>query len=287
MALATTETARLSLRVEQARWQLALPDGGRRLLSGGDFDGRDNAALVRWLAADRQLADRLLNWCNSRLYNRSRPFHSLEEAAGILDQRDLARLAMLAFVRGMFLPDVVIDCYSRELLWRHSIAVGAVAAMIARTCGCGDPSLVMVAGTLHDIGLYASERLDQQAFSQLVFEIDELTPTTMIERELFGWDHTELGAEILNQWGMPEAVQMASRLHHHPERAVGSPFETTVCCVSIANHLCSRSGWASMGSHNVTAPSPATFQCLGIDAEVLTVLWQQLYAVLEAAAELR
>ena len=69
-----------------------------------------------------------------------------------MDASELARLAVLACVRELFLPDVAIDQYRREALWNHSIAVGVVASMISRTSGCGDPSTVLVAGTLHDIG---------------------------------------------------------------------------------------------------------------------------------------
>lgn len=286
MSIPQSTTPRLSLRVEQARWQFGLPDGARRLIAAGDFDGRSNETLVRWLASDRELARRLLRWCNAPLYNLSRPYESLEEAAAVMDHRELARLAVMAFVRGMFLPDLQVDIYQRDALWRHSIAVGAVASMISRTCCCGDPSLVFVAGTLHDIGLCASERLDIDSFSEVVSEIDELTPTCEVEQEKLGWDHTELGASILNQWGMPEEVQMAARMHHDAGAAMAGPYAETIGCVAIANYLCSRSGWASLGSHNVAAPNEATFRCLSIDGGLLTVLWQQLYPALDSVSEL-
>ncbi len=275
------------MRVEQAKWEFGLPDGARRLMAAGDFDGRSNDSLVRWLASDRELAQRLLRWCNTPLYNLSRPYHSLQEASAVMDARDLSRLAVLAFVRGLFLPDFQTDRYSREGLWRHSIAVGAVGSMISRTCGRGDPSLVFVAGTLHDIGICASERLDIDSFTSVVAEIDELSSTCEIEREVLGWEHTDLGAAILGHWGMPEEVQMVAKLHHRANDAISGPYAEAVGCVAIANYLCSRSGWTSLGSHNVAPPSDPVLSCLGIDASLLTVLWQQLYPALDAVAELR
>ena len=104
------------------------------------------------------------------------------------------------------------------------IAVGAVAAMISRTCGCSDPSLVFVAGTLHDIGLCASERLDRESFTEVVSQIDELSPTHEVEDDLLGWNHAQLGAAVLEQWGMPEEVQMAARYHHTPDQAINGPY---------------------------------------------------------------
>lgn len=286
LIMSTSSAPRLSLRVEQARWQFGLPEGARRLIATGDFDGRTNETLIRWLSSDRELAARLLRWCNTPLYNLSRPYQNLEEASAVMDQCELARLAVMAFARGLFLPDLQIDIYQRESLWQHSIAVGAVASMISRTCNCGDPSLVFVAGTMHDIGLCASERLDVDGFAEVVSEIDELTPTCEVENELLGWDHTQLGESILDQWGMPEEVKAAARHHHRPAAAMDGPYAETVGCVAIANYLCSRSGWASMGSHNVEAPQEFVFRALSIDAGLLTVLWQQLYPALDSVSEL-
>ena len=99
-------------------------------------------------------------------------------------------------------------------------------------------------------------------------------------------DHTELGAAILEQWGMPEEVFMSAKLHHRTDEAIAGPWQETVGCVAIANYLCSRSGWASMGSHNVAAPGDGVFRCLGVDASLLTVLWQQLYPALHSVSEL-
>jgi putative nucleotidyltransferase with HDIG domain len=204
-----------------------------------------------------------------------------------MEGRELARLAVLAFVRGLFLPNLQIDLYQRELLWNHSIAVGAVASMISRTCGAEDPSLVFVAGTLHDIGMCASERLDPDSFAAVIAEVDELSPVHEIEQDRLGWDHTALGAAVLQQWGMPEEVQAAARWHHDPELAIDGPYAQTVCCVGVANYLCSRSGWAAVGRPNLAPPSPQVFELLGIDAGLLAVRWQQLYPALSAVLHLR
>ncbi len=287
MSTSSNASSRLGLRIEQARWEFGLPDGARRLIASGDFEGRTNETLVRWLASDRELAKRLLRWCNTPLYNLSKPYQSLDEASKVMDGRDLARLAVLAFVRGLFLPNLQIDVYFRDALWNHSIAVGAVAAMISRTCGCSDPSLVFVAGTLHDIGLIASERLDPESFAEVMSQIDELSPTHEVERDVLGWDHTQLGEAVLKNWGLPEEVQTVARLHHTPERAMSGPYGESVGCVSIANYLCSRCGWASAGTHALAPPSNRVFSRLGIDSGLLTVLWQQLYPALDSVAQLR
>jgi putative nucleotidyltransferase with HDIG domain len=287
MSTSYLPSSRLGLRIEQARWEFGLPDGARRLIASGDFEGRDNESLVCWLVSDPVLAKRLLRWCNTPLFNLSKPYQSLSEASKVMENQDLARLALLAFVRGLLLPDLQIDIYRRDVLWAHSMAVGAVASLISRTCGCGDPSITFVAGALHDIGLCASERLDPESFQKVISQIDELSATHEVEKDVLGWDHQQLGAAILEQWGMPEPICLAARHHHAPERALGGPHAHTIGCVAVANYLCSRSGWSSTGYHSLAAPGNQVFQQLGIDSGLLTLLWQQLTPALESVKELR
>jgi putative nucleotidyltransferase with HDIG domain len=287
MPFSPTHVSRLSLRIEQARCEFQLPEGAKRLIAADDLNRPNSPLLVRWLADDSQLCQRLLRWCNSPLYNLARPFKSLEEACNVMDGGELARLALLASIRGKFLPNVQIDQYCRDALWSHSIAVGAVASLVSRTCGCGDPSMIFLAGALHDIGLRASEQLDPDGFSEVVALVDEFSPINEVEQELQGWDHAELGEAILNQWAMPDAVTMAARYHHEPEHVLGGPEGAAIGCVTIANFLCSRAGWHSTGRHYLATPSNRVFSQLGIDANVLTLLWRQLSPALESVADLR
>lgn len=284
MSTSYANPSNLAEMVEQARAGFGIPDGADSLIAA---DSGSEQTLISWLQGDAALAERVLRWANTPLYNRSKPFTSLDEAARVLQRRDLARLTVLACVRGLFLPDKVIDVYRREVLWAHSIAVGAVASMIARTIGCEDPGLVMIAGTLHDIGLAASERLNPASFEDVVCEIDELSHTHHVERDVFGWDHAELGAAIIEQWGMPEEIQMAARYHHSPEEALDGPYARSIGCVVIANYFCSRAGWGSTCSINKTPPSNQVFKKLQVDEALLKVLYQQLQPALDSVAAMR
>ena len=264
-----------------------MPKQARRLIASGDFQGRENESLVRWLMADKSLAKRLLLWCNTPMFNASRPYESIAQAAALMDGRELVQVLIVAAARGFFLPDVQIDIYRRSLLWSHSAAVGTVSAMISRTCGICDPSQAFVAGALHDIGILANERLNQSGFQQFILQIDQLTPTTQVELDFQGWDHTELGEAILDQWGMPDEIKAAARLHHDADAADKSPHAQIASIVSLANFLCSRSGWSSLGTHNQHPPNESTLRHLEIDADLLALLWQQLPTALESAKHLQ
>lgn len=264
-----------------------MPEPARQLIASEDFFGRSTDGLARWLRSAPELAGRLLRWCNTSLLGGGAPFEDLDQAAAALEAKLLSRLAVLAHVREWYLPEARIDRFSRERLWGHSVAVAAVAQMIARTCLETDTSMVFLAGGLHDIGLCASERVHGAAFGALVADVDELSPIHEIEQERLGWDHASFGGQILRHWGLPEAIVAAARHHHDPLPAMAGPHAATVSCVALANHLCSRTGWSAMGVHSVPPPPGEALAPLRLTAEVLGQLWEQLPAVLRGAGELR
>lgn len=203
-----------------------------------------------------------------------------------MDHDELARLAVVTFTRQLFLPNIKIDLFERAALWTHSMSVAAVASMISRSSGSGYPGLIFIAGAMHDIGICASQRLGPDNFREVISQAGDLSPAHAVERELLGWDHSQLGEAILKQWGLSEEIQAVARHHHDADQHLDSPHAEAICCVAIANYLCSRSGRASIGSNNLDPPSNAVFQRLNIDAGLLTILGQQLYAALNSASEL-
>ncbi len=286
MSTSVRYASSLGLRVDQAKWEFGLPDGARRLIATGDFDGRDNQALVNWLASDKLLSERLLRWCNAPMYNLAAPYQSLAEASRVMDRCELTRLAVLAFARGLFPTGQLVGGIPRNRLWGHSIAVGTVAAMISRTCGRGDPSMAFAAGTLHDIGVAANQRLAPTVYEQVINEVDELSPTHEVEQDVQGWDHTQLGSAILGQWGMPEAIQAAALHHHAADLVLTNNHIEIIGCVALANYLCSRAGWSSTGYHNLSVPGNQVLDRLGIKSGLLAVIWQQVGGALESADQL-
>ena len=190
------------------------------------------------------------------------------------------RLTFLATVREFYLPNIFIDSYSREGLWKHSVAVGFVSAMVARTCGLPIQHDAFLSGALHDFGLLVLDNLSPRTFAELIAEIDESTVETDLELGLFGANHTDVGGLILNNWGIPSSVVNAVRFHNRPLDAIDNEDSDTVCCVAIANYLCSRSGCTALGVHNVKPPSGEVLSHIGIDETTLKMIWANLQSAL-------
>jgi len=280
----------LSLRLLQAKDEFSLSTGASQAIASGRLNEPGNEQFWAWISSDRMLARRLLLWCNQPFYRGltlEKPLETLEQAGQMVGSRELKRLAIIASVRELFLPDLQIDCYRRERLWNHSIAVGAVSSMISKTTGQANPGLVFFSGVLHDIGLCAHERLAPDEFERVISLVDELSAIHAVEQEYVGWDHGELGAEILQQWGLPEQVAAVARYHHDPDPLLDGPHGATLACVVVANYFCSRAGWSTLGPQYLPPPSARLFAFLGIDSTLLTSLWKQVDSTLELITDFR
>ena len=77
----------------------------------------------------------------------------------------------------------------------------------------------MLAGLLHDVGLAAMRYVSTEV--SVVYDrlLQGGCPATYAETVLLGWDHGEIGAEILAGWNFADRLIQAVRWHHQPERS--------------------------------------------------------------------
>jgi putative nucleotidyltransferase with HDIG domain len=100
-------------------------------------------------------------------------------------------------------------------LWEHSLQVSYVAEAMYRMNRSLTGPEVVTAALLHDLGqMLLDQVLDPTHFGQARAHHADVTAA---ERELVDVDHAELGALLLEMWGIPWSISDAVRHHHQPE----------------------------------------------------------------------
>ena len=158
-----------------------------------------------------------------------------------------------------------------------------MARLISEICGKASPDESYLAGLLHDIGYILLDEHLRKHFCKVIEKIGPKTSTTKIEQEIFTFDHTELGAFVASKWAFPDQISDAIRYHHIPEEYDGK-YQEIVCVVAMANYFASRSGYPSLGVHNVSAVPDAIYARLGLREHKLEEIWGKLPDVLESAS---
>lgn len=171
------------------------------------------------VALDPPLTAKVLRIANSAYYGLQERCISAEHATAMLGPRVLRNIVMQASVIGHFDHLKNHPGFDIDRFWQHSILT-AQACQLAATRRCKNqaglsPDEFYVCGLLHDIGqVLMLEGLRESyidAWGAAGCNEDKLDT---IERENFGFDHTEVGALIADRWGLPKAVHDAIRFHH-------------------------------------------------------------------------
>ena len=209
---------------------------------------------------------------NSSAYGLREKVSNVQRAIGFLGMRQIRNLALTASVAGLFAGEETIGSYRRRGLWRHMVAVGICARLIAmrqRMPGFED---VFAAGLLHDIGIVLEDQYAHEHFRKIVLDLDDRTTLAAAERNRLGFDHAQLGAKLAENWRFPERVAAAIG-YHHDSSDYGGKEIAVVHCVEVADAICTLKGYSSVGQKLVSV-SPPALSALSLTREHLSVLSQ-------------
>jgi putative nucleotidyltransferase with HDIG domain len=189
--------------------------------------------LERLISCDQALTVRILKISNSAFFAIRGTVSTLSRAIVILGLQRLRSLVVAASVEGLCRSKALKD----KLIWEHALAVALAASFLARECRYRDAEEAFVCGLLHDLGKAVLDRnmtTRYQAVLDLVY--NEEYSFLHAERELLGFDHTEVGCLVAEEWHLPPLVGETIRYHHEPEYARLDP---TLCAlVSLGDAIC-------------------------------------------------
>lgn len=179
-----------------------------------------NDDMTKVVQQDAVMSAKLLGMCNSALYGLSTPVASIAQAVLMLGQSEIQRLVLSVGFGGALSPALAGYGISDKELWRHSLLTANIAAAVIPLVHRppAEESVAYTAGLLHDIGKVviacALDPIHQKAIRELLARPG--CSMMEAERQLLGTDHAEVGACLLEQWGLPAILVEAVSHHHQP-----------------------------------------------------------------------
>lgn len=236
--------------------------------------------LKEAMETDPSLCARVLKCVNSSAYALRSPITSLQHAIAYLGSKQIRNLAMSAAVSELFKKACTVGAYERSGLWKHLVAVGICARMVAMRCRMSNFEDMFLAGLLHDIGIVLEDQYVHPLFSTAMNSLHGDAALSVVERETIGFAHTGLAERMARDWKFPEPMAAAARHHHSSSRYKGEHVDV-VRCVEAANIVCSLKGITSVGT-NLVAFSAETFAALSLGKDDIVVLAKDLDREIEA-----
>ncbi len=204
-----------------------------RLVADPDTCAED---LERVILRDQAMTAKVLKISNSALFGVRHRIGTLSQAIPILGLRTLRSLVVAASTESLFRSKN--SCFKEKILWEHSLAVALASRLLARESGYRETEQAFVAGLIHDIGKPVLDKTLGDEYQEIVEHVYNNPETTFHETEMekLGFDHSELGALVVNKWKLSGGLEETVRLHHAPKSAVLDPHLCAV--VSLANLIC-------------------------------------------------
>ena len=274
----------------------ALPEVLTRLdglLRDPDVDLRIVAELAGTAAV---LAGQIVRMANSAYY--ARGGSAVTGLAPAIHRLGLRALRGLVYA--LALPRAFKGgSFPARRLWRHSLAVAALASEIAGFLELPQAlrEEAWLSGLVHDIGALALSTLAPQEYSDLLQEASANTGDwtevefTELERGRFGIDHAEVGGIFLRErWRLSDPMPQVAAHHHDlafsPDLPEGTE-RSTIHLVHVANGICSQFGvdWNPCESGG-NAFRASAWEALGLDLGKVEELVARAQASLEFAETL-
>jgi putative nucleotidyltransferase with HDIG domain len=209
------------------------------LVNNVQIDIHDIAEVIN---LDPIMAGRILKLANSVVFSGGDTIDTIDQAVmrvGFKNVKDI--VISISMMNAFRQPHAV----QHEMFWRHSLSVAWGAKQVERMSTRTANEATYLCGLLHDIGILVLDLFFNDHYPSIVEEAaQQQRPLHVIEKEILGVDHAQVGALLMERWQLPAAIIEAVRQHHHPVASQAA--ETRMAqWVHIADFACN-----SQGIHN-------------------------------------
>ncbi len=185
---------------------------------------------------DSVMASKVVAVANSASYFRRNKVNSVDRAILLIGTERIRTIAMTVAIQQFFSEFNNNQTDYLKSFWRHSLATALTARAIATLTSFDKADYAYLVGLLHNIG----ELVLKTNFPTELSELNESGRSgekwLEIEKETFGINHPEVGARLLEKWGLGEYAAAAVRYHHAPVNLVLDAHHL-VKIIHLASHL--------------------------------------------------
>ena len=190
------------------------------------------------IAKDMALTSKILQLVNSAYFSLPRHISTPEQAAVLLGIDIIKSLVLVAQVFKKFdlghMPNNFL-----ESLWTHNLMTGKIAKAVAKAKS-RDQKIIdnsFIAGLLHDCGKLILASNFPGKYGEIIKNGNEVSGSLWtVEEEILGITHAEVGAYLMDLWGLPSPIIEALAFHHCPSKYGDDRF-SPLTAVHIANAL--------------------------------------------------
>ncbi len=211
----------------------SLPDLVLRACAVMDSPSASAGDLIEVIEFDANLAATVLRLANSALYSGRGKTETLTRAVTLIGHNTLRDLVLATAAVNTF-RDIPAEFVDMDTFWDHSATSAVLARLIADHLRLHDGESLFLAGLLHAVGRLVFYVRRPAQYREVLGQMHETTLDDA-ERQTFGFSHAELGAALLESWGLPEKLTLPVR--HQLDPTAAPDFMKQVAVIHLAGDL--------------------------------------------------
>jgi putative nucleotidyltransferase with HDIG domain len=184
--------------------------------------------IAKIISEDQGLTARILKLSNSPMFGYFAKIETITQAVTIIGVQQVRDLSLALSVMDIFkgIPEELVNMAK---FWRHSVATGLTARILATSQREANLERFFVGGILHDVGrLVMFIRIpdlcrdileESRSCNKLLYKV---------ERERLSFDHADVGGNLLRRWKIPPRVSEPVEYHHNCHKAGQYPREVSI-----------------------------------------------------------
>jgi len=191
------------------------------------------AELIQVIQYDQAITANVLRMCNSAYYGLQRKINSLRDGLVVLGNNQLKEIVSGSTMVNFYQRKSEGYDLERGELWKSAISSALISQIICKLIGRPENPTLFTAALLHDVGKIILNDFVWEENKKIVQLVQEGGYSfEEAEQNVLGMDHAEVGAIIAEQWGFPEDIIRAIRLHHSPEEVPEDDIITPIVYLS-------------------------------------------------------
>jgi HD-like signal output (HDOD) protein len=231
--------------------------------------------LADILLEDAGVSARVLKLANSAFYNFPSKIDTITKAITIIGTRQLIDIVLATCVINLF-KNIDKKTVDMESFWRHSIAVGVCAKIIATYKRESNVERFYLMGLLHDIGRLVMY-IQIPDHMRLILEQAQSNNDVLrrCEKAQLEFDFTEVGEYFLEEWKLPESIRKSVGNQYTLRTAVEQE-KIGAAIIHVSDVMINALEMGSSGEVCVPALNPAAWEVLNLPSSQIPTIIERL-----------
>ncbi|PKG39148.1 HDOD domain-containing protein [Psychromonas sp. Urea-02u-13] len=156
--------------------------------------------IAKKIGMDQSISAKVIRMANSVAYRRGKEVESISQAVIRLGFNQVRSIVVAATLSNVF-PDT--PGFDKNKFWKDTFTTASIAKALAKHAGVNQETAFTCA-MMHNIGELLLQILKPEECSLIAMAIETGEPRLSAQRETFGFDYSQVGAELAKHWDFSE-----------------------------------------------------------------------------------